>query len=806
MILLAAPTSPCFGAPPAATVDRSASALKHPTLRNNIHPTYPDEALKDHLHGDVSILVDVNELGDVLEARVEHGPLIFREAALKAARQLRFDPAQQNGQPVAVTTRVSFHFAPPPHDEDDTYELEVHSNIPDLEDTKARTTLTTEDIERSAGQGLAETVKVVPGVDMSTGTSDTGKPIIRGHHERRILVLYDGIRHESQKWGPDHGTEIDPFSAGTISVIRGAAGVRYGPDAMGGVVLIEPPPLRSKVGVGGRGLLAFQSNGIRPFGAFRMDVVPKAAERLTMRVEGNVARGANRTTPGYVLGNTASSTWNVGSRLGYWWDTGTLEAAWHRHHFDGGIFYGVQSSSPQAFKAQLDQERPPTADLWTQTYRIDRPKQKVTHDRVTLRMTNHGTWGKVDTRYAYQHNLRREFEQVRTAQSGPQYSFTLRTHSLDTVYTHPVKAMSFGRLEGGIGLQGMFQENVYRGTPLIPNVRGFNGGLFGFERLSLPRADIEIGGRIDGLARTVFLSPQEFAKHENNGRLSMSECSEIGTTIQCPRTYETGSVSIGTLIHAVPDHIDIKIDLSSANRFPNLDELYLSGSAPTFPVFATGMPNLDTETSWGGSLTLGARFLEFEAEVSAHASYIDNYIYFSPDRTSDGAPAYEVTIKGTWPRFSYRAIDATMLGIDGAISLGLHTPIGLRVSGAAVRGRNSADGSHLIGIPPDQIDATLIGRIPPMGALDSLKMGFRMGYTAKQSRVAADADFALPPPAFVLLDATLEATIQTRHVPLRVGLIATNLLNTKYREYTSLLRYYSDNPGRNIHARVGIDF
>ena len=30
----------------------------------------------------------------------------------------------------------------------------------------------------------------------------------------------------------NHGVEIDPFSAGSIEVVKGSAGVRYGPDAI----------------------------------------------------------------------------------------------------------------------------------------------------------------------------------------------------------------------------------------------------------------------------------------------------------------------------------------------------------------------------------------------------------------------------------------------------------------------------------------------------------------------------------------------------------------------------------------------
>jgi iron complex outermembrane receptor protein len=56
-----------------------------------------------------------------------------------------------------------------------------------------------------------------------------------------------------------------------------------------------------------------------------------------------------------------------------------------------------------------------------------------------------------------------------------------------------------------------------------------------------------------------------------------------------------------------------------------------------------------------------------------------------------------------------------------------------------------------------------------------------------------------------LLGAGIDTEIG-RKLPVRVGVDVHNLLNTAYREYTSLLRYYADQPGRNIRVRVGMDF
>ena len=84
-------------------------------------------------------------------------------------------------------------------------------------------------------------------------------------------------------------------------------------------------------------------------------------------------------------------------------------------------------------------------------------------------------------------------------------------------------------------------------------------------------------------------------------------------------------------------------------------------------------------------------------------------------------------------------------------------------------------------------------------------VGVAVDLVAEQSRVDPAKDFAPPPPGYALLAAGIDAEIGVRR-PIQVGLEGTNLLNTAYREYNSLLRYYADHPGRDLRVRVGMTF
>jgi iron complex outermembrane receptor protein len=94
-----------------------------------------------------------------------------------------------------------------------------------------------DEILRAGGANLADALARTPGVTGTGFASGASRPIIRGFDTSRVRTLEDGIgSFDVADVGPDHGIPIDPLSAQRIEVIRGAATLRYGSQAIGGVI------------------------------------------------------------------------------------------------------------------------------------------------------------------------------------------------------------------------------------------------------------------------------------------------------------------------------------------------------------------------------------------------------------------------------------------------------------------------------------------------------------------------------------------------------------------------------------------
>ena len=96
--------------------------------------------------------------------------------------------------------------------------------------------ITHEFLQQNFAGSLMQTLEAIPGVKAMAIGSGQSKPTIRGLGFNRLAVVEDGVKHEGQQWGDDHGLEIDQFSIDRAEVIKGPAALLYGSDAIGGVL------------------------------------------------------------------------------------------------------------------------------------------------------------------------------------------------------------------------------------------------------------------------------------------------------------------------------------------------------------------------------------------------------------------------------------------------------------------------------------------------------------------------------------------------------------------------------------------
>ena len=81
-----------------------------PKVLHAVKPVHPEEAIRDSLEGKVFLKFIVNVDGSVSDVRVLRGSEVFHQAAIDAALQFQFKPAEHNGKvvPVWMTQPISF--------------------------------------------------------------------------------------------------------------------------------------------------------------------------------------------------------------------------------------------------------------------------------------------------------------------------------------------------------------------------------------------------------------------------------------------------------------------------------------------------------------------------------------------------------------------------------------------------------------------------------------------------------------------------------------------------------------------------
>ncbi len=116
------------------------------------------------------------------------------------------------------------------------------------------------EIDRATGQTLGEILQEKPGITSSGfAPGAASRPIIRGLDNYRVRIQENGIGSSGvSELGEDHAVPLDPLAAQSVEVIRGPATLRFGSQAIGGVVNAENNRIPTSIPQRG---LAFEGRG-----------------------------------------------------------------------------------------------------------------------------------------------------------------------------------------------------------------------------------------------------------------------------------------------------------------------------------------------------------------------------------------------------------------------------------------------------------------------------------------------------------------------------------------------------------------
>ncbi len=97
--------------------------------------------------------------------------------------------------------------------------------------------ITAQEVLAKQGSTLTDALQTKPGVVGSTFAAGSSRPIIRGLDNYRVRVQENGVgTHDVSNLSEDHAVPVDPNAAQQVEIVRGPATLRYGSQAIGGVV------------------------------------------------------------------------------------------------------------------------------------------------------------------------------------------------------------------------------------------------------------------------------------------------------------------------------------------------------------------------------------------------------------------------------------------------------------------------------------------------------------------------------------------------------------------------------------------
>ncbi|MEP7312184.1 MAG: TonB-dependent receptor [Pseudomonadota bacterium] len=601
-----------------------------------------------------------------------------------------------------------------------------------------------DEILRSGGANLADVLGQVPGVTGTSFASGASRPVIRGFDANRVRTLENGIgSFDVSDVGPDHGVPIDPLSAQQVEVVRGAGTLRYGSQAIGGVVNAinnrVPQRLPSQPLVGElSGSLASNADSRQGSGQF-----DSGLGQFALHGDAFIRHTEDYDIPGGQQSNSwfRGDGYALGSSYFFGPDNGADRIGLGVVHYDAK--YGIPGKD-----SYIDMQQ--TKEMLRSSFALDRgPLQTVT----------------VEGGYAdYQHSERDP--------AGEPLS-TFKDREWDSRVEGTLSAVGpFSGLAVGVQLQRRNFSALGEGADYLQPTTTRSVAAFGFAEVPLAgRLRLQLGARIE----------------------SVDVDGTPATDLAIARTFTPTSASAGLVFDATPA-VRLGATLTSAARAPAQTELFARGPHDGPATFETGDPALGVERANSLEGTIRVRRDRVRFEGSLWGAQFNHFIYGR--LTGRTCNEESLCIDGDsldLKELKYTQLGAKFWGAEGKSTISLTESAAGSLQaillGDFVRARLDGNAGNVPRIPPWHLGAGLAW---DSGALDGSVF---LKYAGRQTETA----FAETPTAgFASLDAQLAWRPRLANPALELVLIGRNLTDSTQRNAVAINKDAVIMPGRDL--------
>ncbi len=602
-----------------------------------------------------------------------------------------------------------------------------------------------ERIFQHAGANLADALADVPGVSATTFAAGASRPVIRGFDANRVRTLEDGVgSFDVSDVGPDHGVPIDPLSAQRIEVVRGPGTLRYGSQAIGGVVnaindrvptKLTDTPVSGEVD-GGYGT---QSDSKDAAG-----LLDGTVGQFALHADAFGRRAHDYDIPDGVQANSFFRGDGYSGGGSYFFgDRNASHVGLGVIHYDAK--YGIPSDT-----TWIDMHQ--TKELLRSSFALGYGPLKT--------LTVEGGYGD------YNHKERNPDGSTNSTFMDKEWD-----SRAELIFD------ALGPLSGSaLGVQFQHKDFSALGEDssyLFPTTTK-SAAVFFFTELPVnPLLRFQAGARVEDV------------------RVSGTPSTDIATE----RGFTPVSGSIGAL-YDIAQGVHIGLTASSTARAPAQTELFARGAHDGPATFETGDPSLKIERANSLEASLRIHHEQVTFEGSVWGARFTNYIFGAlTGRTCDEDGVCSQADEQELRELNYGQVDAKFYGVEGKTTVpllgddsGKLEALGL---GDYVRAKLNEGAGNVPRIPPYHIGGGLQWRSPLWDARVLAK------YSGSHDDVAR---FETTTAGFLNLDADVAVRPLATMPGFEVAVVGTNLLNRDERNSVSFNKDVVMLPGRDVRA------